>query len=241
MTLLKKTAEAMNVADLDEETNRMVERIVVLRVATKHINLWKRQLEMKRKEICELAGLMELEDVKNEIRKEKNLERWANRSTNHFTKKMKRLLYEEIDNMVWSGKVKEITHWCKNNKVFDEITDDEIEEIWGREPPDENEPVRLNGKYVWETAKRVCDYINAHEDLIHITTFSEYQVVMRKVMVVIKEAHIVERKRRQTARKRKSEEIASLTQRAKTLICEVKRGGLKKEEIERRLVCIFGE
>ena len=241
MTLLKKTAEAMNVADLDEETNRMVERIVVLRVATKHINLWKRQLEMKRKEICELAGLMELEDVKNEIRKEKNLERWANRSTNHFTKKMKRLLYEEIDNMVWSGKVKEITHWCKNNKVFDEITDDEIEEIWGREPPDENEPVRLNGKYVWETAKRVCDYINAHEDLIHITTFSEYQVVMRKVMVVIKEAHIVERKRRQTARKRKSEEIASLTQRAKTLICEVKRGGLRKEEIERRLVCIFGE
>ena len=53
--LLKKTAEVMEVEDPDEETTRMVERIVVLRVATKHINLWKRQLEMKRKEICELA------------------------------------------------------------------------------------------------------------------------------------------------------------------------------------------
>ena len=84
----------------------MVERFVVLRVATKHINLWKRQLEMKRKEICELAGLVELEDVKNEIREEKNLEKWANRSTNHFVKKMTRMMYEEIDDMVWSGNVK---------------------------------------------------------------------------------------------------------------------------------------
>ena len=85
----------------------------------------------------------------------------------------------------------------------------------------------------------MCDYINAHEKLIQIVTFSECRVEMKKVMVVIKEVHNVERKRRQTARKRKSEEVVSLTQRAKTLICEVKRGGLKKEEIERRLVCIF--
>ena len=88
---------------------------------------------------------------------------------------------------------------------------------------------------------RVCDFINGHEDLIHITTFSEYRAVMKEVMLVIKEAHNVERKRRRTATKRKSEEVASLIQRAKTLICEVKRGGLKKEEIERRLVCIFGK
>ena len=142
--LLKKTTEVMEVADLDEETAGMVERIVVLRVATKHINLWKRQLEMKRKEICELAGLVELEDVKNEIREEKNLEKWANRSTNHF-KKTRRMLYEEIDNMVWRGNVQEITQWCKNNKVFDEITDDEIEEIRTRESPDEDKPVILNG------------------------------------------------------------------------------------------------
>ena len=45
----------------------MTERMVVLRVATKHINIWIRQLEMKRKEICELAGLMKLEETKKEI------------------------------------------------------------------------------------------------------------------------------------------------------------------------------
>ena len=46
---------------------------------------------------------------------------------------------------------------------------------------------------MWETAKRVCDFINTHEDLIHITTFGEYREVMRKVMKVIKEAHHTER------------------------------------------------
>ena len=50
-----------------------------------------------------------------------------------------------------------------------------------REAPDDSEPVRLNGKYVWETAKRVCDYINTYEDLVHITSFGEYRVVMMKV------------------------------------------------------------
>ena len=34
----------------DEETIRMVERMAVLRIATKHVNLWTRQLEMKRDE-----------------------------------------------------------------------------------------------------------------------------------------------------------------------------------------------
>ena len=33
---------------LDEETIRMVEIIAVIRISTKHINLWIRQLEMKR-------------------------------------------------------------------------------------------------------------------------------------------------------------------------------------------------
>ena len=92
------------------------------------------------------------------------------------------------------------------NKVFDEITDDEIAEIWRREGPEEDEPIRLNGKYVWETAKRVCNFINAHEDFIKITTFGEYRVVMKKVMMVIKEAHNVERKRRYSARVKRSEE-----------------------------------
>ena len=63
----------MNVEMLDEETTRMAKRIVVLRVATKHINLWIRQLEMKRMEMRELAGLMKLDEVKEEI--ERNLSR----------------------------------------------------------------------------------------------------------------------------------------------------------------------
>ena len=131
------------------------------------------------------------------------------------------MLFVEIDNMVWSGSESEITKWCSKNKVYDEITEEEIEEIWQREDPDDGEPVRLNGKYVWETAKRVCDFINSHEDLIHITSFKEYRDVMEKVMKVIKEAHNTERKRRQTAKRRRSEETTKRTQRAKPLIANI--------------------
>ena len=76
--LLKKMKDVMNVEDLDRETIRDVEKIVILRVSTKHINLWIRLLEMKRKEISELAGLMMLEEVKKEVEKEKNLENGQN-------------------------------------------------------------------------------------------------------------------------------------------------------------------
>ena len=113
--LMEKVKQSMNVEMLDEETTRMVERIVVLRVATKHINLWTRQLEMKRKEMSELAGLVKLEDVKEEIERVKSLETWARTATNHFTKKVKRMLFEEIDNIVWSGKEKAISRWCQRN------------------------------------------------------------------------------------------------------------------------------
>ena len=44
--LLEKMEEVMDIKDLDKETIRMVERLVVLRISTKHINLWMRQLEM---------------------------------------------------------------------------------------------------------------------------------------------------------------------------------------------------
>ena len=37
---------------------------------------------------------------------------------------------EEIDNVVWSGNEKEIEKWNEQNKVYDEITEAEIEEIW---------------------------------------------------------------------------------------------------------------
>ena len=52
--IAKKVMTALN-SDIDEETARMTERMVVLRIATKHINLWVRQLKMKRKQIGELA------------------------------------------------------------------------------------------------------------------------------------------------------------------------------------------
>ena len=185
-SLLERMKETMTMESIDEETTRMIVRLVVVRISTKHINLWMRQLEMKRNEIMELAGLMGLEGVQEEIEKAKDLEIWAKRCTTHFTKKVKRKLFEAIDNMAWSGDEEKVSQWCKKNVVFDEITEEEIEDILNREGPDE-EPIRLNGKYVWETAKKVCGFINAHEDLIHITTFGEYKEVMKKVMRVIKE------------------------------------------------------
>ena len=91
---------------------------------------------------------MRMEEVKREIERENSLESWARACTNHFPGKIKRMLYEEIDNVVLSGSEEEITSWCQENKVFDEITESEIEEIWEREHTDEREPIRLNGKYV---------------------------------------------------------------------------------------------
>ena len=77
LKLLMRTKEMMNEDKLDEETTRMVERIVVLRLSTKHVNLGIRQLEIKRDEIKELAGLMKFEGVKKEIAREKHLDAWA--------------------------------------------------------------------------------------------------------------------------------------------------------------------
>ena len=105
----------MRVESIDEGTTKMILRLVVLRVSTKHINIWIRQLEIKRREICELAGMIAVEEIKKEIETERNLERWAKRCTNHFTKKTKRMLHEENDNMVWSGTEKEISLWCRAN------------------------------------------------------------------------------------------------------------------------------
>ena len=52
----EKVMAMMNMDALDKETIRDVERVIIVRVSTKHINLWTRQLEMKRKEIGELLG-----------------------------------------------------------------------------------------------------------------------------------------------------------------------------------------
>ena len=82
---------------VDEETTRMI----VVRVSTKHINLWMHQLEMKRKEIGELAEMMGFGEIKKESETEKDLERRGKRSTNCFSKKMKRMMFEEVEKMVW--------------------------------------------------------------------------------------------------------------------------------------------
>ena len=124
-----KMKAIMNEEALDQETIRDIERMIILRGSTKHNNLWIHQLEMKRMEMCNLVELLKLDEVKKEIEKEKSLERWARRCTHHFAKKAKRMLFEEIDNMVWSGREKDISHWCVKNKVFDEITETEIDEI----------------------------------------------------------------------------------------------------------------
>ena len=97
----------------------MAEETVLLRLSTKHINLWVRQLEMKRKEICELAELMGFEEIK-EIEMEKTLQRWARRVSNIFPRKTKRVIFEMTDNMVWSWEEKVILEWCRLNKVYDE-------------------------------------------------------------------------------------------------------------------------
>ena len=94
----------------------MTKRVVILRIAKKHINVLIRLLEMKRKEMSELAGLMMFGVIKKEIVKEKSLERWARRCSN-FAKKVKRMLFEEIDKIVWSGNEKEISQWCNRTII----------------------------------------------------------------------------------------------------------------------------
>ena len=64
---------------------------------------------------------------------------------------------------------------------------------------------------------------------------------MKKLMKVIKEARNAERKRRQTARKKKSEESLKRTQKAKSLIGEIRRREMKKDDIECRIEAIFGK
>ena len=98
--LKEKMMSMGKVEAFDQETIRDVERMVIIRVSTKHINLWMRQLEMKRKEMCKLARLLEFAEVGREIEAEESLEKWAKRASNHFTKKMKKTLFEEIDNML---------------------------------------------------------------------------------------------------------------------------------------------
>ena len=68
MVSLKESIEMTHEEVLDEETVRMAKRFVVIRISTKHVNLWMRQLELKRKDMIELAGLMGIDGAKEEIK-----------------------------------------------------------------------------------------------------------------------------------------------------------------------------
>ena len=56
---------------------------------------------------------MKFEEIKKEILKKKSIERWARRCTHFFTKKVKRTLFEEIDNMMLSGDKKEVDNGAR--------------------------------------------------------------------------------------------------------------------------------
>ena len=86
-----------------------------------------------------------------------------------------------------------------------------------------------------------CVTSSTHEDLVNITTFEEYRKVMVNVMKVIREAHNVEKKRRQTARKKRGDEAMKRTQRVKALIAIIKQGKMNKDEINRNVEKIFGK
>ena len=85
----------------------------------------------------------------------------------------------------------------------------------------------------------MCVYLNTHEELIRITLFAEYMNVMLKVMRVVKEARNFEKKRRLTSRK--SDEMTVRKQKAKALFAGIRRGGISKEDIKRRLEEFFGK
>ena len=70
MTDMKaKMKTVMSEEALDQETTRHVERMIILRVSTKHINLWIRQLEMKRMEMCHLAVLLKIEGSRRRLKR----------------------------------------------------------------------------------------------------------------------------------------------------------------------------
>ena len=92
--ILNEKIMAMTKADeLDDETIKNVERMVVLRISTKHINLWVRQLKMKRHEMSELAGLIGLDEIKRDCIRE---------VSRKMGQEMHQLLHKECEeNDIW--------------------------------------------------------------------------------------------------------------------------------------------
>ena len=80
-SVLEKIRRIMKVDVLNKETTMTVERMVVLRLSTKHINLWTRQLETKRNEIRELTELLKVYEIKEEIKKKGTLRNGVRKQT----------------------------------------------------------------------------------------------------------------------------------------------------------------
>ena len=68
---------------------------------------------------------------------------WARRSSIHFTKKVKKMLFEEIDNMMWRGKEKAIDRsWSPKTESFELFL---LIEIAG------NDSIKIEMDHVWIT------------------------------------------------------------------------------------------
>ena len=84
---------------------------------------------------------------------------------------LKHSVYDEIDNVAWSMSEKEITSWCQENKVFDEMTEAQTEEFWSGEATVDGNSIRLNAKNVRESVKRVCHFGYSHGKQNRFVTF----------------------------------------------------------------------
>ena len=59
-----------------------------------------------------------LMESRRRLKKKKSLVKWGKRTNNLLAKKTKRMIYEEIDNMVWDENEKKIGEWCNRDKVL---------------------------------------------------------------------------------------------------------------------------
>ena len=178
-TCVENLSEMNNVETLDEETIGIVSRIVLSQVSTKHINiinLWMRQQEIKKCQVLELAGLMGFEEIK-EFLKEKSLERRARRYTHFFTKKWNRMLYEEIDNVVWSGKENEMEDGTRTIMCLMKSENEKSGRSRGEKP---RKTVILSDSTANKSGKPPRVVTSSHTNSSSISLFGEYRVRREK-------------------------------------------------------------
>ena len=66
-------------------------------------------IRVEKEETSSLATLMGFDCVRIEVERQKNLESLAKRGAHNFNKKVKRMLFDEVDNMVWKNGGSEIS------------------------------------------------------------------------------------------------------------------------------------